>query len=47
MLFYYGIDEKDTVVKAIDQVNEFMKAECFTRSPEPVGAFRLGDKKRT
>lgn len=40
----YGIEEKEQT-KAIEQIKEFLKEECFSKSPTPVSAFRLGAKK--
>lgn len=40
----FGLIEEEG--KAVsDQVSEFMAKECFTSSPKPISAFRLGQKK--
>ena len=40
----YGINEVEQT-KAIEQVKELLNNECFSKSPMPVSAFRLGAKK--
>ena len=40
----YGLEEKEDQ-KTSDLINAFMNAECMTKSPSPVSAFRLGNKK--